>query len=669
MKIKKVMSFVSLGVILGLISCGPVAESDSQPSSVGTQDLTNNVDAEQTSIIVDPPYKGGLPLDPVVVAVPGNSEPSLPAYWGGGGARNRVPAHHEEEHCKKCCWSYPDRSECACGDDCVSITLPSGVSPVIVVPINGTTTITYIVTNNTCEPIDLVYLPIDGVTQTSSVGSCNFPGSLAPGQSCNLTLLITGSAVPEEGIDGGPVLCNAKGDGTVEPQQCSQPCPGSTLSITATNNVPAYIAALTSYTNSMTYQTNETLPSGSTPWGVTPAASLLWKILAHLFFDTGTNIPASANLFSLACGAAFSGASFCAIVGNNGGAPFVMQSFNGGMTFSPVSIANLPATGSFSAVSCTTNPSGVSTCVAIGMNTNLDVPFFAQTTDSGATWSIVTTFDLSQAMLTSVNCLANGSTTLCQVTGHDDSVSSPVIYNYTPQAGWLLWSLSPDILVSPSSITYAPSCDSLPSLEIVCIMGLQNNGALPTVIKSSVPGSGIGYSAAAVVNPVVDGPGIIINATAAALNLNTGTVYGIAVGTNGTVPFILQDSDITDDSGWNIVLPSAELGVFVSASCVPVPDDAVYCGAAGSNGTGAAETPFLAQTQDAGDWFIPVTYGTPSSSTGFYEFVSCSLSANQPFCFTGGEGIERVVTISNATTGVNAAWQYAPGISSILLIK
>ena len=97
-------------------------------------------------------------------------------------------------------------------------------------------------------------------------------------------------------------------------------------------------------------------------------------------------------------------------------------------------------------------------------------------------------------------------------------------------------------------------------------MGLQNNGALPTVIKSSAPGSGIGYSAAAVVNPVVDGPGIIINATAAALNPNTGTVYGIAVGTNGTVPFILQDSDITDDSGWNIVLPSAELGVFVSAA-------------------------------------------------------------------------------------------------------
>lgn len=104
-----------------------------------------------------------------------------------------------------------------------------------VLPVNLTATIVYRVTNVTQITRTLTMGPISGVTQiTSGTGVCSNPFTLAHGQSCLLTLQVSGAQM-QQTITYGPVICKTNGpsDNTPDPFLCSQPSALNSLHVVA----------------------------------------------------------------------------------------------------------------------------------------------------------------------------------------------------------------------------------------------------------------------------------------------------------------------------------------------------------------------------------------------------------------------------------------------------
>jgi len=100
-------------------------------------------------------------------------------------------------------------------------------------PVNLTATIVYRVTNATKITRTLTMSPISGVTQiTSGAGVCSNPFTLAYGQSCLLTLQVSGAQM-QHTITEGPLVCKTNGpnDNTPDPFLCSQPSALNSLHI------------------------------------------------------------------------------------------------------------------------------------------------------------------------------------------------------------------------------------------------------------------------------------------------------------------------------------------------------------------------------------------------------------------------------------------------------
>lgn len=104
-----------------------------------------------------------------------------------------------------------------------------GSNPTQIVPASSTSTVQYIVQNQSGKSKRLVIAPIPGIIQT-------VPCLLAPkgqvGSSCTLNLAINGSTLLKSGVHGGPALCQANPDGSPNPNQCYQPSAAHILNIT-----------------------------------------------------------------------------------------------------------------------------------------------------------------------------------------------------------------------------------------------------------------------------------------------------------------------------------------------------------------------------------------------------------------------------------------------------
>lgn len=96
------------------------------------------------------------------------------------------------------------------------------------VPQNRTATVQYVVQNQSSKFKKLIIQFIPGITQTTP---CQLAPKGQPGSSCVLTLAINGSALPQGGIYGGPVLCQANPDGSPNANQCYQPSRANSLYI------------------------------------------------------------------------------------------------------------------------------------------------------------------------------------------------------------------------------------------------------------------------------------------------------------------------------------------------------------------------------------------------------------------------------------------------------
>lgn len=103
-------------------------------------------------------------------------------------------------------------------------------------PNNFTETVQYQVTNQTNLTRTLTMVPIAGITQlTNQAGYCSSQFTLAPQQSCILTLFLDGALISSV-ISNGPKICKTYGQGNLNPDPfyCSLPSPNDMLAVTPT---------------------------------------------------------------------------------------------------------------------------------------------------------------------------------------------------------------------------------------------------------------------------------------------------------------------------------------------------------------------------------------------------------------------------------------------------
>lgn len=94
---------------------------------------------------------------------------------------------------------------------------PQTATSVVVSP-STSTTVSYLLTNQSKKTHSLVLQPITGVTQNTSGNHCKSPVVLAYLESCSLTLNINGADLTSS-INDGPIVCQQDGIGL----QCYRP--------------------------------------------------------------------------------------------------------------------------------------------------------------------------------------------------------------------------------------------------------------------------------------------------------------------------------------------------------------------------------------------------------------------------------------------------------------
>lgn len=103
-----------------------------------------------------------------------------------------------------------------------------GSNPTQTVPENGVANVLYVVQNQSNKSKKLVMQPIPGIAQ---VTPCQLTPKGRAGDSCTLNLAITGSVLPDGGVHGGPILCQANFDNSPNPNQCYRPSDVNSLNI------------------------------------------------------------------------------------------------------------------------------------------------------------------------------------------------------------------------------------------------------------------------------------------------------------------------------------------------------------------------------------------------------------------------------------------------------
>lgn len=122
------------------------------------------------------------------------------------------------------------------------------------VPVNGTATIQYQVTNQSAKSHSLLMTPITGITQmTTGAGICSNPFTLpSKGSSCTLSLPVNGSQLTHS-ITDGPIVCE---QGST--LQCYKPSPSNVLNINVGINVHTIGGTVSGLSGSVVLQNNGT---------------------------------------------------------------------------------------------------------------------------------------------------------------------------------------------------------------------------------------------------------------------------------------------------------------------------------------------------------------------------------------------------------------------------
>lgn len=217
----------------------------------------------------------------------------------------------------------------------------------------GTVLVKYTVSNNSSKAHDLVIKPQRGVSQTSP---CLLGPKGSAHSTCQLSLTISGSALPASGLTGGPVFCQANLDKTPNPNECYQPSKADSLAITVTQGAPILNASTANLALSVNETSTNAALTGNprqitiTNNGDAPATGLS---ISYPTWPTGTTVNTSA-------------ASAC----TNGGTLAVGGSCT--ITISPGAIATSGAGNAACTTGIAPTP-GVVTVTANGSQTSTNV--------------------------------------------------------------------------------------------------------------------------------------------------------------------------------------------------------------------------------------------------------------------------------------------------------
>lgn len=177
-----------------------------------------------------------------------------------------------------------------------------GSNPTRTVLRNETSTVQYIVQNQSDIPKNLVMQPIRGITQTTP---CRLAPAGQAGSSCILILAINGSQISQDGVQGGPILCQSSPDGSPNPNQCYQPSKANSLNISMTVPPPIPVAIISVNPQNLILAENST-------GEVTVTNSALSPVTAE---NVTMTIPAGSNISvqSTTCPASLAIGASCTI--------------------------------------------------------------------------------------------------------------------------------------------------------------------------------------------------------------------------------------------------------------------------------------------------------------------------------------------------------------------
>ncbi len=117
-------------------------------------------------------------------------------------------------------------------------------TPTLQVPAYTTYSLSYNITNQTKTPKTLTLVPMQGVTQELSSGVCSSRFTLAPKESCVLSLLVNANRFGDN-QHSGPQVCATQSptDATPNPFMCSQPSAANLIQTTSLDSAFPYGSA------------------------------------------------------------------------------------------------------------------------------------------------------------------------------------------------------------------------------------------------------------------------------------------------------------------------------------------------------------------------------------------------------------------------------------------
>ncbi len=469
----------------------------------------------------------------------------------------------------------------------------------------GAITVRYRVTNNTKLIRTLTFKPIPGVSQgTGAVTPCSAPFTLAPKQSCLLTLVIHGNAISPQGIHEGPQVCKTMGpaNNNPDPFLCSQPGPGSNLNITLSSALRRRVAVGNATINGQ----NALIAFTSIDGGAS------WSSLINLL----STIPSL--LYSVTCD---DSGLRCVTVGRaglllNNSQPLVYTSTNGGNSWSSPLLLTTP-TGSAGTrlldVDC--DSTGVN-CITVGASRipARSFPITYTSADGGVTWSLPSILTSLPGNNTLVSIACDGSALRCVVIG-TNAGTTPI--SYSSSNGGQSWTGPLTLSIPPGLVSVALQSVSCDSSGLTCAaVGITSDASFNSFpISYTTVDGGLHWS-----SPILPVP---VSATENALLSITCNSTGLACVAGGytRVGGILSNVTYQSIDGGNTwgspILPLIPSGLDNnSINGIFCGGDGIFCTAVSSGDNGVQAFPYsYTSNNGGGTWSAPLLFSTPSSVT------------------------------------------------------
>ena len=235
----------------------------------------------------------------------------------------------------------------------------------------------------------------------------------------------------------------------------------------------------------------------------------------------------------------------CMVAGidNTSGAPFLAVSTDGGSTWAVKSISGLPSTGSFDTASCT-GSGATALCVAAGQDTTgLNPPLLVESVDGGNTWSIPTISGLPfSGVYHGASCVGTGVTAICAIAGsNEDTFVALLVVSTNGGTTWAVKSITGS---TSNDDLNAVSCTGTDASAICTAVGGDNeapSSSVPLVITSTNGGatwavvSSAGFPThGTFLTTSCTGASATAVCSAAGANFASGSVPLLSVSTNGT---------------------------------------------------------------------------------------------------------------------------------------